>query len=91
MPYYIITENGVHTGKSLQQANRKINAKLDDAETISLGPDKVVKLTNKDIDFVQDKKRLSLIPITNLYKSDNSMKYMVMAILFLNFILLMKK
>lgn len=89
--YYIITDNGVYTGKSLSQANRKLNAKLEDTETLSLGADKVVKLTNKDIDFVQDKKRLSLIPITNLYKSDNSMKYMVMAILFLNFILLMKK
>lgn len=89
--YYIITDNGVFTGKSLQSANRKLNAKLEDVETVSLGADKVVKLTNKDIDFVQDKKRLSLIPITNLYKSDNSMKYMVMAILFLNFILLVKK
>lgn len=89
--FYIITENGVYSGKTLNSANKKLNAKLDEVEMTSLGADKIIKLTDKDIDFVQDKKRLSLIPIANLYKTDNTVKYMVMLILFLNFILMVKK
>jgi hypothetical protein len=88
---YIITDDGVLTGKTINAANKKLNAKLEDVEMVSLGADKVVKLTDNDIDFVQDKKRLSLIPISNLYKTDNTVKYMTIGILILNFILLVKK
>jgi len=88
---YIITDNGVYSGKTINAANRKLNAKLDEVEMVSLGADKVIRLTDKDIDFVQDKKRISLIPIANLYKSDNSIKYMIMIVLFLNFIMMFKK
>ena len=88
---YVLTPNGVVTGKTLGQVNKKLNAKLEESEFSQLGSDKIVRMETQDIDFVQDKKRLSIIPISNLYKSDGSMKYMLLGMLFLQFFLLVKK
>ena len=92
MLYYAITENGVKDGKTLKLLNKKLGSQIEYAQMKSCGPDFIVKLTNDDIDFVQqDKKRIAQIPISNLYKSDNTIKYIVIFMLFLQFILLVKK
>lgn len=89
--YHVITDSGVTTGRNLKLLNKKLDTQLEDSEFKIIGSDKVCKLSNDDLTFLQDKRRLSLIPISNLYKVDNSVKYVVYFILFLQFILLVKK
>lgn len=89
--YYVLTDTGVLTSSSLQLLNRKLKTKLEAAEMISCGADKVIKLTGADLEFLQDKKRLEAIPIGNLYKTDGMQKYIMIFILILQFITLVKK
>ncbi|PNT90891.1 hypothetical protein [Clostridium thermosuccinogenes] len=91
MKFYAITKNGVVSGKSLKQLNEKLNAALEISELKPCGSDLVVKLTEEDLDFIQDKKKMAAIPVSNLYKSDNTTKYIMIGMLFLQFILLIKK
>jgi len=83
--YCVITEDGVETARTLKGINNRLKAKLDKVEFKRLGGDYIVTLTNRDLEFVQDKKRMSMIPIDKLYKTDNS-KMMLMFILVLSFI-----
>lgn len=87
---YVITPSGVTSGKTLNQINKKLKAKFDENEFTQLGADKITKINTDDVEFVQDKKRLSMIPMSSLYKADNS-KYYLIGILILQMILLLKK
>lgn len=89
--YFVIKPSGVIYGRTLGSINKRLAAKIDEVEMESVGADKIIKLNNSDIDFVQDKKRISLIPMSNLYKQDNMTKYLIIAIFVLQFFLLMKK
>lgn len=71
---YAITERGVVAGEKLSQVNQKLDSKIDRDELVFLGADAVVKLTDRDIDFVQDKKKMSNILFGNFFKKDNSVK-----------------
>lgn len=86
--YYLITKQGVITGKTKKEVelNGKIKGKIDHDEMIALGPDYVVKLTDADIDFVQDKRKLSQIMFSNFFKKDNSGKVFGLLNMFLTFL-----
>ena len=88
--YYVITDDKVITANSLRTLNRKLKIKLEDKEMLSCGPDKVIKVTNNDLDFLQDKRNIERIPIANLYKTDQMSKWIMIAILFMNFIILVR-
>ena len=88
--YYVITDEKVITAKSLKMLNRKMKVKLEEEEMISCGPDKVIKITKKDLEFLQDKRNIERIPIANLYKTDQVSKWLMIAILFINFIILVR-
>ena len=87
--YYLITKQGVISGKTKKEVelNGKIKGKIDHDEMIALGADYVVKLTDDDIDFIQDKKKLSQIMFSNFFKKDNSAKVLGFFNLFLTFLL----
>lgn len=87
--YYFITKQGVIAGRTKKECemNAKIKGKVDYDEMMSLGPDYVVKLTDADIDFVQDKRKLSQIMFSNFFKKDNSAKVLCFFNLFLTFLL----
>lgn len=87
--YYVITDHKVYSAKSRGGLNKLIEGKIEDVEMKSIGEDKIVNLSAQDLDFLQDKKRLSMIPIQALYKSDNS-KYLLLAVLIVQFIILLK-
>lgn len=89
--YYAITDKGVAAASSLKKLNQSLNAELEEEELIPIGPDRLIKLTKADIEFVQDKKRMSLIPIKNLYKKSNTVTLMLTVILIMQFILMVKK
>lgn len=71
---YVITDRGVVAAEKLAQVNHELDAKIDKDELTFLGADAVVKLTDRDIDFVQDKKKMSSILFGNFFKKDNSVK-----------------
>ncbi len=88
--YYVITDEKVIMARRLATINRKMKIKLDEDEMVSCGPDKVVKVTRKDIDFLRDKRNIERIPIANLYKTDQMSKWIMIAILIINFIILVR-
>jgi hypothetical protein len=91
MKYSVITDNGLVQSNTLLGINQKLKAKLEDKEFKQLGNDKIVKITDRDLEFIQDKKRLSMIPIRNLYKKNNTTMLLLVVVLVLQFILLIKK
>lgn len=87
--YYVITENEVVDGKDLNQINKKLYAMLEETDFRSLGEDKIITLTTADLNFVQDKKRMSMIPMERLYKKDTTgklMLYFILALQVLSFV-----
>lgn len=89
--YIVITDNGAVTGKSLKDTNKQLNAQIEENEFKQLGPDRIVKLTEQDLEFVQDKRRMSRIPIEKLFKKNSSITLILAIIMIIEFILLFKK
>lgn len=89
--YVVICENGVVVGKTLKEVNKQMDSLIEESEFVRLGSDYVCYMTKQDIDFVQDKKRLSMIPIRNLYKKDNtSLILQIVTLLFVVLIMMTK-
>jgi hypothetical protein len=80
--FYAITENGVKQGIKMQQLNKKMDSKIEKEEMKKVGADYVIHLTQSDIQFVQDKKTMSRIPIQRLYKkgNDNLLIYLILGV-----------
>lgn len=87
--YFAITDYGVKKAFTRQKLNKKLKGLLENAEFEFFGRDAVTKLTNKDIEFIQDKKRMAQIPIQQLYKKDMT-KALIFVVMLLQFILLIK-
>lgn len=71
---YVVTSTGVYSSDKLDKLNNKLNIQIDRDELHYFGADQVVNLTNQDIDFVQDKRKLSKIMFGNFFVKDNSAK-----------------
>lgn len=67
---YVVTDSGVITGKDLKEINRTLNADIELDELRCVGVDRIINLTDRDIDFVQDKRKMSKIFFGNFFKSD---------------------
>lgn len=86
--YYIIADSGVYTGRDLNELNKVLDSKIEEEEFNVVGADKVCKITKTDLDFIQDKKRLSRIFFGNFFKSDTRpIKFMVLGVLSLSLII----
>ena len=83
MKYYAMTDEGVKSARTRNRLNKQLDGLLDENELYTLGPDKIVKLTAKDLEFIQDKRRMSRIPISNLYKKSNMVTNIVYLIIIL--------
>lgn len=96
--YYAITKFGVATGKTLGEirTNQFIKGnvskgKIDRDEFQVVGPDYVINLTDSDLEFIQDKHKLSQIMFNNFFKTDNSAKvFTIINIILTAFILFFK-
>jgi len=88
--YYVITKQGVIKASSIKKINNQIKGLTEKLEYTSAGKDFVCNVDNKDIEFLQDKKRLSKIAMDNLYKTDNAIKYILIAMFIMNFIILIR-
>lgn len=81
--WYVITDRGVVKGRTRKECSLLLKGKIDSNEFVPLGPDMVCKMTDLDIDFVQDKYKLSQIMFSNFFKKDNSTKVMLFIVVFL--------
>lgn len=87
--FYAVTDTGVETGLTLQKLNKKLNSKLEKENMKKIGSDYVITLSNSDLQFIQDKKTMSKIPIQKLYKKGNE-GLLIYIMLGLQLILLIK-
>lgn len=77
--YYAICNSGVYSSDSLKKLNNMLNgAQLDEDEFTCLGSDKIVKLSDNDIDFIQDKRKMSRIFFGNFFREDKTQKLFTM-------------
>ena len=89
--FYVITKRGVISGNSLNKVNQILNIKLEKEEMISTGNDYITNITDEDLDFLRDKKRLSTILFGNFFKKDKSEKMFIIINMILTFIILVSK
>lgn len=68
---FAITDFGVYNAESLDELNKSMNLELKKEDFYFVGPDQVVKLTSRDVDFVQDRKQLSSIMFHNFFRKDS--------------------
>ena len=87
--YYVITDQKIVKGKTLAGLNSSLGTLLEENEFKIIGNDKIINLSKNDLLFLQDKKRLSQIPIQKLYRKDNSI-YLIYALFALQVITLIR-
>lgn len=86
--YIVITDSKIYKGKTLSLLNKEIGGQMDDDEFKSIGGDMVSILTTSDLDFVQDKRKLSSIMFGNFFKKDLLPRNLMIANLIFTFIIL---
>lgn len=89
--YYIITDSGVLTARNMKEMNNKNHILAEAAEYHPLGPDMVCIVTQQDLDFLQDKARVSNIMFGNFFRKDNSVKIFLLINLILTALILFTK
>lgn len=67
---YCITEMGVYEADTLEHLKKKIDLELKKEDFRFVGPDQIINLSAKDIDFIQDRKQLSNIMFHNFFRKD---------------------
>lgn len=86
--YIVVTSSKIYTAKTLSLLNKKMDAKMDEDEFRSIGGDLIVTLTDVDLNFVQDKRKLSTIMFGNFFKKDLLPRNLMLANLVFSFIIL---
>lgn len=88
--YYAITETKVYSAKTLALLNRSMNGLMDEDEFKQIGGDRVALLSPSDLDFVQDKRKLSTIMFGNFFKKDTLPRNLMILNIILTFIMFIR-
>lgn len=88
--YVVLTNQHLYIENDLREIEKKTGLKLEESEMKRIDNNYIIQLDDNDIDFVIDRKRMSSIPWNNLTKKDNSIKFMMYGMLFLQVITLLK-
>lgn len=88
--FYAVTQNKIYKGKTLKEVNRAINGQIDLDEFHPVGTDLIVYLSASDLDFVQDKRKLSSIMFGNFFKKDTLTRNLMIINLIFTFICMVK-
>lgn len=88
--YIVITDTKIHTAKNLPMLNRSMNALFEEDEFKQIGGDSVAILTSSDLDFVQDKRKLSSIMFGNFFKKDTLPRTLMIINIILTFIMFVR-
>lgn len=88
--YYAITETKVYSAKTLALLSRSMNGLMDEDEFKQIGGDRVALLSPSDLDFVQDKRKLSTIMFGNFFKKDTLPRNLMILNIILTFIMFIR-
>lgn len=88
--YIVITDSRVYTGKTLSSLNHSIDGLMNEDEFKQIGSDCVAVLSSFDLDFVQDKKKLSSIMFGNFFKKDLLPRNLMIANIILTLIMFVR-
>lgn len=88
--YYAITETKVYSAKTLALLNRSMNGLMDEDEFKQIGGDCIALLSPSDLDFVQDKRKLSTIMFGNFFKKDALPRNLMILNIILTFIMFIR-
>lgn len=88
--FYAITKNELYIGRTLKDINKKLNAILDINEFRRLGNNYIINLSDDDINFIQDTKKMSKVMVQNLFKKSDSISWILYVIAAMQLILLLK-
>ena len=88
--YYAITETKVYSAKTLALLNRSMNGLMDEDEFKQIGGDRVALLSPSDLDFVQDKRKLSTSLFGNFFKKDTLPRNLMILNIILTFIMFIR-
>ena len=88
---YMVTDSGVRSAKNLHEFNNKYHVLLEESECVPLGPDLVVTATNQDLEFLQDKARMSNIMFGNFFRKDNYVKIFAIVNIVLSVLIIFTK
>ncbi len=88
--YYAITETKVYSAKTLALLNRSMNGLMDEDEFKQIGGDCIALLSPSDLDFVQDKRKLSTIMFGNFFKKDTLPRNLMILNIILTFIMFIR-
>jgi len=84
--FICITDKEVYMSHSYKALNKKMNALIPIDDFKKIGTNYISILSSEDLSFVRDLKKMSAIPISNLYKKDTTTFYIIVCILVLNII-----
>lgn len=84
--FIAITEHEVYIGKTEEDVNRQAGGLIDMPEYKRIGDTFVSILNPSDLEFVQDKRRMSNIPFRKLGKADQTQQFLIIAVLILQFL-----
>lgn len=88
---YQITDSGVRSARTLKEFNNKYHVLLEECELTPCGSDLVCKVTQSDLDFLQDKARVSNIMFGNFFRKDNSGKVLTIVNIILTTLIIFTK
>lgn len=88
--FYVITTHCIYKGKTVKDVSQQIDGKLDIDEFKQVGADMIVNLSEQNLDFVQDKRKLSSIMFGNFFKKDNTPKILAIVNLIFTFFILVR-
>ena len=72
--YYVVSDSGVYTSKSISEINKHLGTLIEEEEFQVKGADKIINLTSTDIEFLKDKRKMSRIFFGNFFKEDKATK-----------------
>lgn len=87
--YVVLTDSKMYVAPTLPLLNKQMDALMTEDEFLCYGRHYYARLSGDDMQFVQDKRKLSAIPMAGLFKAD-PLKYYVIGALVLQLITLMQ-
>ncbi len=88
---YMITDSGVRSARTFKEFNNKYHVLLEETECTPCGADLVVSTTRQDLDFLQDKARVSNIMFGNFFRKDSSGKVLAIVNIILTVLIIFTK
>lgn len=86
---YAITSSGVENSASVAGINKKLSTELKKEDFKRVGNDLILNLTEDDFDFIKDRKQISRIIMSRLFKKESG-QFLLYVMLVMLFIILIK-